>query len=335
VAAGFIFRDGERVIRFGAGALEEAPGLLAASGFEGYALLTTARGQAAAPALGDGATSVLHLADGSVPEAAAAVRPGVRGRPLVALGGGRVIDSAKAIAGADDLRVAAVPTTLSGAPFTPFHRMPAGVDDLRFVRPALAVCEPSLMSSMAMPGLAATAMNALAHAAESLYAPGANPIAEAAALRAAELFARALAPDEPDREALALASMLGGWAIGTTGLSLHHALCQTIVRIAGAPHAQTNAVMLPRTLAFMASRKPAELARLALALGAERANPTLAAERATRLAARSGVTSLGDLGVRVDQLDAIVAAALEHPVLAASAVAPEPGELRALLQAAL
>ena len=51
-----------------------------------------------------------------MPEAAAAVRDEVGGRPLVALGGGRVVDAAKAIAGADGLAVAAIPTTLSGAP---------------------------------------------------------------------------------------------------------------------------------------------------------------------------------------------------------------------------
>ena len=40
-----------------------------------------------------------------------------------------MIDAAKAIAGADGLRVAAIPTTLSGAEMTPFHRMPAGVEE--------------------------------------------------------------------------------------------------------------------------------------------------------------------------------------------------------------
>jgi alcohol dehydrogenase class IV len=334
VPADFTFHDGERLIRFGRGALDEAPDLLRTSGFEGYALLTTPRAAEAAPALLEGASVVLHVPGGPVPDAAAAVRGGVGERPLVALGGGRVVDSAKAIAGADGLRAAAVPTTLAGSAFTPFHRMPAGVGELRLVRPALAVCEPALMASMPMPGLAATAMNALAHAAESLYAPGANPVAEVAALRAATLFAAALEPEEPDRDALALAALLGGWAIGTTGLFVHHAVCQTIVQTAGSPHAETNAVMLPHSLRFVASCAPDELGRLAMALGAERADPPLAAERAAPLAARSGKTRLGQLGVREDQLDAIVTAALEHRVFADGG-APARGELRALLESAL
>src|SRR5436305_8844384 len=100
------------MIRFGRGALGEAPALLEQRGFADYALLTTERAVADAPDLAAGASRVLHVPAGPVPEAAAAVRADVRGRPLVALGGGRVIDAAKAIGAADQLDVAALPTTL-------------------------------------------------------------------------------------------------------------------------------------------------------------------------------------------------------------------------------
>ena len=53
----------------------------------------------------------------------------------MALGGGRVVDTAKAIAGAVGARCAAIPTTLVGAEMTPFHRLPAGVEGARLVRP--------------------------------------------------------------------------------------------------------------------------------------------------------------------------------------------------------
>src|SRR5439155_16250692 len=142
------------------------------------------------PAVGGAAGAVLHVPDGPVPEAAAAVRSEVGGRPLVALGGGRVIDVAKGIAGADDLPCAAVPTTLSGAPMTRFHRMPAGVDEWRMVRPSLVLADPGLMASQPPAPRAASAMNALAHAAEALYGPIANPVSELAALCAAGLLAR-------------------------------------------------------------------------------------------------------------------------------------------------
>jgi maleylacetate reductase len=270
-----------------------------------------------------------------VPEAAAAVRDGVGDRPLVALGGGRVVDAAKAIAGAGGLRCAAVPTTLAGSPFTPFHRMPAGVSEWRLTRPALAVADPALMASLPEAALAATAMNALAHASESLYAPGANPVAEGAALRAAELFAHALAPGRLERDELALAALLGGYAIGVTGLGIHHAVCQTIVRTAGTPHAETNAAMLPHTLRFMAPRAPEALGRLALALGRPGGEPAEAADAVAALAARSGATSLGELGLDAGALPAIALAVLDHPGVAAMADPPNDGQMRALLEAAL
>ena len=331
----FTFRDGERTIRFAAGAVEESPGLLAGHGFERYALLTTERASADAPAVVEGADAVLHVPQGAVPEIAAAVRSGAEGRPLVALGGGRVVDAGKAIASADDLRCAAIPTTLAGSSFTPFHRLPAPLEGYGFVRPALVVADPDLMASLPEQQLAATAMNALAHASESLYAPGANPVAEGAALRAAELFASGLAPGELRRDDLALAALLGGWAVGTTGLSLHHALCQTIVRTAGTPHAQTNAVMLPHTLRFMAARAPDELRRLARALGGGGDDPAGAGEAVAPLAARSGATHLGDLNLDAGAIPAIVENATAHPGLAAMDPPPSAEDLRGVLESAL
>jgi hypothetical protein len=51
----FRFRDGERLIRFGEGALAEAPLLLREAGLDRYALLTTERAAGAAPALTEAA----------------------------------------------------------------------------------------------------------------------------------------------------------------------------------------------------------------------------------------------------------------------------------------
>src|SRR5207247_10087650 len=97
----FSWIDGERVIRFARGSAGQASALLAGRGFEDFALLTTERAASQAPDLVSAAGAVLHVPSGPVPEAAAAVRDGTAGRPLVALGGGRVVDAAKGIAGAD------------------------------------------------------------------------------------------------------------------------------------------------------------------------------------------------------------------------------------------
>jgi maleylacetate reductase len=332
----FTFRDGERIIRFGPGALADAPSLISSQGLDGYVLLSTERAMRTAPAaLAEGAAVVLHVPSGPVPEAAAAVRAEVDGRPPVALGGGRVVDAAKAIAAADELPTGAIPTTLAGSPFTPFHRMPAGTEGYGLVRPVLAICDPALMASAPLPGLAASAMNALAHATEALYASGANPVSEGAALRAAALFARGLPADPPDAHDVALAGVLAGWAVGTAGLALHHALCQTLVRVLGLPHAQTNAVMLPRSVAFMSHRVPEPIGKLAAALGAVDAGPSAAADRVAALAELAGPTTLRELGVAESDLDAVVAAALEHRGVQATPGGASERDVRELLAAAL
>ena len=66
------------------------------------------------------------VAAGGVPELAAALLPQVVQPRLVAWGGGRVIDTAKAIVSARGGEVCAVPTTLSGAEMTSLHRKIAG-----------------------------------------------------------------------------------------------------------------------------------------------------------------------------------------------------------------
>jgi maleylacetate reductase len=331
VAEGFTFRDGERVVRFGAGAFAEAPGLLREHGFDGYALLTTPR----APELPGGEGEVLRVPPGKVDEIAAELLPRAAGRPLVGLGGGRVIDTAKAIAGAEGTRCAAIPTSLSGSPMTPFHRLPAGVEGARMVRPALVIAEPALMASQPGPQRAASAMNALAHAMESLYTPLANPVAEPAALRAAELFADAVPRDDAEAEPLALAAILAGYAVGTTGLAVHHALCQMIVRLCGTPHAETNAVMLPHSARLMALRAPGPMGAFAQALGDAPGDPEAAAGRVAKLAARSGHTRLSTLGVEESQLTPVVEAVLSHPGLAMTPDPPGEEELLELLRAAL
>jgi alcohol dehydrogenase class IV len=328
----FTWVDAERLVRFGEAALEEAPGLLSARGFDGYALLTTERALGSAPSLGDGAATVLHVPPGPVPEAAAAVRDEVGARPVVALGGGRVIDSAKAIAGADGLPCAAVPTTLSGAEMTPFHRMPAGVEQFNLVRPSLVIAVPSLMASQPMPDLAASAMNALAHAVEALYTPLANPVATDAACKGAAFISLALRNRVP---VLPLGALLAGYASGSAGFAVHHAVCQTIVRSAGTPHAQTNAVMLPHFVRMMVPRAPQQMSLLGAATGAGVGAEERVPDHIAELAARAGVTRLSELGVEREQLDDLVEAALAHPAIGNTPDPPDPQELRAVLESAL
>ena len=330
----FTWVDGERVVHFGPASLDPLP--------RDFALVTTERAERQLPALRERAAQTLYVPDGPVPDAAAAVRERLEPMPLVALGGGRVIDAAKGIAGADGLPCAAVPTTLSGAPMTRIHRMPAGVESWNLVRPSVVIADPQLMASQDPQPRAASAMNALAHAAEALYGPMANPVAEMAGLRAAEHLARGLelgsagngADEDKARVELALGAVLAGYAVGSAGFALHHLIGQTLVRVTGVPHAAAYAVLLPYTLEAMLERATPALSKLGEALGLGARNPAAVPARVAELAALAGPRRLRELGMGEDQIDAVVEAALERPDLGNTPNPPGAKELRALLREA-
>src|ERR1700686_459076 len=95
----FRWQDGDRLIVFGRGAIAGAGDLLESD----YTLLSTPRASAMAPEVVAGAAAVHEVRPGRVDELAGALRA-VEGQRLVALGGGRVIDVAKALAAADPPR---------------------------------------------------------------------------------------------------------------------------------------------------------------------------------------------------------------------------------------
>ena len=205
------------------------------------------------------AAAVVHVPGGLVEVVAAALRPDVTGRRLVALGGGRVIDVAKALAAADGPReVLAIPTSLSAAEMTRVHRHAEGVPgDTPRVRPGVVVNDPALSASLPADALAAGSANALAHATVGLLSDRATPIGRAVARDAMARFVAGWSATGPDRPALALGALLAGWAVDQCGLGPHHALAQTAVRTAGVAHAYANAALLPATIGALRARRPA------------------------------------------------------------------------------
>ena len=320
----FTWIDGERAIRFGEGALDDAPRLLGERGLGPYTLFTTLRALASAPALAEGAAAVVEVPGGSVPDLAAALRPRAGGHALVAFGGGRVIDVAKAIAAVDGLACAAIPTTLSGAEMTDFHRLPAGADGVATIRPSLVVNDPAVCASAPPAELAASAANALAHAFEPLFVPWRSPVTDLAALRGAELLAAGLRGGPSARHDLALGSLLAAYALGATGYAVHHVLSQSVVRASGAAHAQVYAVLLPHTVALMQARAPEAVARFRAALGQD----------LTSLTALAGPTTLQALDIERSALPAAADAAAARSELARTPDPPGRDELLAVLEEA-
>ena len=296
MSGNFTWRDGDRVIRFGRGAIADAPELLG----DDYALVTTERALAAAPQVGAAAASVHVIGPGRVDELAGDLLGEVREQLVVGLGGGRVIDTAKAVAAASGpaTRAAAIPTTLSAAEMTWLHRTARGADPASgFRRASIVLNDPALSASQPVTDLAASAANALGHAVEGVCTTSASPVPTLAANEAARLLANGLpAAGEPDRDALALGALLAGWCIDASWYGLHHVLSQTLVRFAGAGHGPANAAMLQATTPALRERSPHALAALDAAAGEP------AEQVALRFAALAGARTLRAIGVSEDVL---------------------------------
>jgi alcohol dehydrogenase class IV len=293
----FTWKDGERLVAFGRGRVADVPQLAG----DRFVLVTTDRALQQAPELGEAAAHVLRAGSGYVEDVAAALLPDLPDGDgmLVALGGGRVIDATKALAAATGRRAGAVPTTLSSAEMTWVHRHAKGVDEATpRTRPRMVVNDPALSASQPLDQLAASAANALAHAVEGPCTTLASPVPTLAAQEAIRLTAEAyVGRDEPDRDALALASLLAGWTIDASWYGLSHVCSQTLVRVGPAPHGPANAAVLPHTAAALRRRRPEVLAAADAAAGCP------VEELAHHLARHADADGIRKLGVPRDRLD--------------------------------
>jgi maleylacetate reductase len=307
------YSDDLRTLLIHGGPITEPVETLRRQGWEAFGVLSTERALADAAELVEAAERVHLVPKKPVDQASSALTHEVGSDRLVALGGGRVIDSAKAVASVTGAEVAAVPTTLSGAPITGFHRLPAGRESEAsgFARPSLVIGYSDAMTSAPEPQLRATAMNALAHGSDSLFTPLADEASREIALRGAELIATAIDQHraERDRPALALGAMLCAIAVDRTGFALHHVLGQSTVRVLGIPHAETYAALLPRTMEAMRDRAPEPFEALARALG------TNADGLRKRIDELGGHRRIGELGPDRDRIDEVLDVAMSRPEL--------------------
>ncbi|MDP9045173.1 MAG: maleylacetate reductase, partial [Pseudomonadota bacterium] len=237
----------------------------------------------------------------------------------VAIGGGSTTGLAKALALDSGLPIIAIPTTYAGSEMTSIYGLTeAGIKktgrDAR-VLPRTVVYDPELSVSLPLALSVTSGLNAVAHAAEALYAVDANPIASLMAEEGIRAIAAALrglvdAPRDIDARADALyGAWLCGTVLGAVSMGLHHKLCHTLGGTFNMPHAEVHAVVLPHALAYNASHAPEAMARIARALGTEDA-ATGAFDLATRLGAP---TALKDIGMPADGLDRAADLAVENP----------------------
>jgi len=259
----------------------------------------------------------------------------------VAIGGGSTTGLGKAIALESALPILAIPTTYAGSEMTPIWGITeAGVKktgrDAR-VLPRTVIYDPLLTLSLPYGMTVTSALNAIAHAAEGLYAHDGNPVVALMAEEGIRASAAAIASlkaapgDLPARSDALYGAWLCGTVLGSVAMGLHHKLCHTLGGSFNLPHAEVHTVILPHALAYNAAAAPEAMARVARALGAD--HGTHAARAVFDLASRHGApTSLAAIGMPADGLDraADLAASTPYPN-------PRPLEraaLRALLQRA-
>ena len=221
---------------------------------------------------------------------------------LVALGGGSVIDSAKAmLAGTPSgqfheirqfLRAGerfeaprykaliAVPTTAgTGSEVTPWatvwDRELQRKHSLQFERtwPEAAIVDPVLMRSLPEAVTVQSGLDALSHALEAIWNRHANPVSDALAVAAA----RAILATLPSlrrtpgnmalREAMAVAALQAGLAFSNTRTALAHSMSYPMTLRLGLPHGIACSFTLPLVARLAIGRDAARDAVLAEALG--------------------------------------------------------------------
>ena len=141
------------------------------------------------------------------------------------------------------------------------------------VLPRTVIYDPDLTLALPSAISAVSGLNALAHAAEGLYAEDANPIMSLMAEEAIRVLASGLkrvvhAPqDRAARSDCLYGAWLCGMVLGSVGVALHHKLCHTLGGTFNLPHAQTHSVILPYAIAYNAPAAPRAMAAIARALG--------------------------------------------------------------------
>jgi maleylacetate reductase len=224
---------------------------------------------------------------------------------VLAVGGGSSIDTAKAASAATGLPLVSVPTTYSGAEWTPTYgirdpgkRMVGGGGG---ALPTGIVYEPELTLGLPRPASGGTAMNALAHCVEALY-PADLEVARKGAGAIVEWLPLVLddLDDLDARTHLLEGACFAGEALALHGLALGHAMAQAIGGRYGLPHGALNAICLPAAMRFNAETAPGFL-------------DVVSIETAERLARLAGFTRLRDLGVPEEDLDELAVAVEARP----------------------
>lgn len=265
---------------------------------------------------------------------------------VVALGGGSVLDIGKlssvltksdysvldlldgAEVPAHDTFTVLIPTTAgTGSEATknaiiaiPSRNTKGAVVNQRLL-PDLVILDPELTLSLPAGISATTGLDALCHAMECYLSRKANELSDLLALDAMKRIARSLRKavgDGRDIEARAdmlLASYFAGMCITLSGTNAVHALSYPLGTTYHIPHGQSNAMLLPYVMELNAPAMPVKCEHAAVCFGYDPRNSGsepadyLVRELHSLLSDLSINTSMGDFGVKPEDVDTLVKSA--------------------------
>ena len=323
----FVYTASPARVIFGAGSLAHLPREIELLGARRALVLCTpeqvADAERVATAIGARAAgifarAVMHVPIETVQEARELARK-LGADCAIAIGGGSTTGLGKAIALDSGLPILAIPTTYAGSEMTPIYGLTEGGmkrtgKDMR-VLPRTVIYDPNLTLRLPISLTVTSGMNAIAHAAEGLYAQDGNPIMELMAEEGIRAMAAALpilrrdATDMEARSQALYAAWLCGTVLGNVGMALHHKLCHTLGGSFNLPHAEVHTVVLPHAIAYNAPSTPSALARLGRALRSETPAAAL-----YDLARDNGAPySLRELGMQKIDLDRAADIAVSNP----------------------
>lgn len=301
------------IVRWGIGQLS---GLLDELAIEHPLLVTTARFVHLELPVSTRFDGVQRHSPLEIVSAATAAASGADG--LVGLGGGSAIDTSKAVSAGTGLPLVAVPTTYAGAEWTPYFGMRDAARRLKTggsgANTVAVVYEPTYTLGLPREETVGTAMNALAHCAEALYA---GPCPDGSL--GAELVARWLpvvvadGGDLDARTGLLEGAMHAGMALAERGLFLAHAMAQALGGRYGLSHGAMNAICLAPALRFNERVVPEAIASFGRSLGVE--DPAARVEELARL---GGFARLRDFGVPERELAVVAESAALRPGVSAN-----------------
>ncbi len=251
---------------------------------------------------------------------------GAKADLVVGMGGGSAMDTAKAAAilitnqgAAEDYiglnRVNApgpktimIPTTAGTgaevtftAVFTNRQTKAKGGINSPHLFPDVALLDPELTVSVPPDVTAATGMDALTHAVESVTSKSSTVFTEALALQAVRLIGANLRRavyhgyDIEAREQMLLGSFLGGLALANAGVGAAHALAYPLGGFYRIPHGLANAMLIPHVMEFNLPAAERHLSLIAQSLG--EAVDALPLRRAAAAAVDAVRTLCMDIGI--------------------------------------